>query len=224
MGGPELSESPGLLCARAQVAEELHLSSDECGAGDPAISAGDRSSSQRCGHDDDEAVALDGTNYSFRGVANQEFTDKLRRAQEILSHAVPNGDPIQVLSRALDLLIEQHAKSVAEPVRARAAKTTASVPAAASVTPKRSRHIPAAIARAVRRRDEDCCSFTLPDGTRCGSRWKLELDHIKPFALGGESTLENLRLACGAHNLVHARRTFGDDVAARHRPKESRTP
>lgn len=167
-----------------------------------------------------EAVALDGANYSFRGVANQEFTDKLRRAQEILSHAVPNGDPIQVLSRALDLLIEQHAKTVAEPVRPRAEKRAATT---ANVTGKRSRHIPAAIARAVRRRDEGCCSFKLPDGTRCGSRWKLELDHIKSFALGGESTLENLRLACGAHNAVHARRTFGNDVVARHRPKETRT-
>ena len=172
-----------------------------------------------------EATALDGANYSFRGVANQEFTDKLRRAQEILSHAIPNGDPIQVLTRALDLLIEQHAKTLAEPLRARALKTTAtaSVPTTETATHERSRHIPADIARAVRRRDGDCCSFLLSDGTRCASRWKLELDHIKSFALGGESTLENLRLACGAHNALHARRTFGAEIAARRRRTEART-
>ena len=157
-----------------------------------------------------EATALDGALYAFRGVANQEFTDKLRRAQEILSHAVPNGDPIQVLSRALDLLIEQHAKTLAEPARPRAKKRVTTAP-----TEKTSRHIPAAIARAVRRRDEDCCSFVLADGTRCASRWKLELDHVIAFALGGKSTVENLRVACGAHNSLHARRTFGDDVGRR---------
>src|SRR2546425_5902793 len=33
--------------------------------------------------------------------------DKLRRAQALLSHAVPNGDVAEVLDRALDVLIEQ---------------------------------------------------------------------------------------------------------------------
>ena len=58
-------------------------------------------------------------------------------------------------------------------------------------------------------RDGGRCTFTAPDGTRCGSRWKLELDHVWPKALGGPSTVEGLRLRCRAHNLLHAEEIFG---------------
>jgi hypothetical protein len=37
----------------------------------------------------------------------------------------------------------------------------------------------------------------------------LEFDHILPVARGGESTADNLRLRCRAHNQYEAERTFG---------------
>jgi 5-methylcytosine-specific restriction endonuclease McrA len=37
----------------------------------------------------------------------------------------------------------------------------------------------------------------------------LELDHIVPVALGGRSTVDNLRLCCRAHNTLHAEQVFG---------------
>jgi hypothetical protein len=40
----------------------------------------------------------------------------------------------------------------------------------------------------------------LPSGEHCDSRRRLELDHITPLALGGKSTVENLRVACRSHN------------------------
>ena len=72
----------------------------------------------------------------------------------------------------------------------------------------RSRHIPAAVKREVWRRDQGCCSYVDPhSGRRCGSRYRLEIDHIVPFALGGASDLINLRLRCEAHHrLRHAHR------------------
>lgn len=73
----------------------------------------------------------------------------------------------------------------------------------------RARVIPAAVRRAVWARDQGCCSWQSRDGRRCGSRWKLELDHITPVAHGGESTEENLRLICRAHNVRHAEQIFG---------------
>ncbi|HYQ27068.1 MAG TPA: HNH endonuclease, partial [Polyangiaceae bacterium] len=36
-----------------------------------------------------------------------------------------------------------------------------------------------------------------------------ELDHVDPWAEGGESTIENLRLRCRAHNQRYARLYFG---------------
>jgi 5-methylcytosine-specific restriction endonuclease McrA len=75
----------------------------------------------------------------------------------------------------------------------------------ATPNPDLKRRCPAAVARAVFLRDGQQCSYVSPDGRRCSARRWLELDHIDPFALGGESTVENLRLRCRAHNQRHAR-------------------
>ena len=46
--------------------------------------------------------------------------------------------------------------------------------------------------REVWRRDQGCCTYVAPhSGRRCGSRYRLEIDHIKPFALGGATELSN---------------------------------
>ena len=69
----------------------------------------------------------------------------------------------------------------------------------------RSRYIPAAVRREVWRRDRGRCSYVphhsgRESGRRCGSRYRLEIDHIVPFALGGANELSNLRLHCEAHH------------------------
>ena len=72
----------------------------------------------------------------------------------------------------------------------------------------RSRYIPAAVKREVWRRDQGCCSYVdRHGGRRCGSRYRLEIDHVVPFALGGGAEPANLRLRCEAHHrLRHAQR------------------
>jgi len=72
-----------------------------------------------------------------------------------------------------------------------------------------SRHVPAAIRDAVFRRDGGRCTYVGSGGVRCSARTGLELDHIKPFALGGGHTVDNLRLLCAAHNRLRAERSFG---------------
>ena len=63
------------------------------------------------------------------------------------------------------------------------------------------RAIPAAIKRAVWERDQGRCSYVDPaTGRRCSSRHLLQLDHIRPWARGGEAQLDNLRLLCHAHH------------------------
>ena len=63
-----------------------------------------------------------------------------------------------------------------------------------------SRHIPAEVKRAVWLRDLGRCTFVGANNRRCTSRGFLEFDHIVPFAVGGEATVENLRLLCKIHN------------------------
>lgn len=77
--------------------------------------------------------------------------------------------------------------------------------------------IPAEVRRQVWARDGGRCTFVARDGTRCESRWKLELDHVTPWALGGSSTENDLRLRCRAHNLFHAEEVFGREHMERFR-------
>ena len=72
----------------------------------------------------------------------------------------------------------------------------------------RSRYIPVAVKREVWRRDQGRCSYVdRHSGRRCGSRYRLEVDHIVPFALGGGAEPGDLRLLCEAHHrLRHAQR------------------
>jgi len=74
---------------------------------------------------------------------------------------------------------------------------------------RKRRHYSSVVVRAVYLRDGEQCSFVSPDGRRCCSRQRLELDHIEPVAVGGADTIENLRLLCRAHNQRYARLYFG---------------
>lgn len=94
---------------------------------------------------------------------------------------------------------------------AAASAGTAAAPATlpARVTARPSRHIPAAVRRAVWTRDRGRCAFVGRNGHRCGERAFLELHHVTPFAVGGGSTVANLRLLCRAHNGLESTRWYG---------------
>jgi 5-methylcytosine-specific restriction endonuclease McrA len=67
--------------------------------------------------------------------------------------------------------------------------------------------ISTAVRDAIHIRDGARCTHQTPHG-RCSQTRYLEIDHIRPVALGGANTLENLRLLCRRHNQDRARRTF----------------
>jgi hypothetical protein len=46
-------------------------------------------------------------------------------------------------------------------------------------------------------------------GRRCAETHRLELHHLRAFALGGEHTEHNLTLRCHAHNALAAEDDFG---------------
>jgi hypothetical protein len=75
---------------------------------------------------------------------------------------------------------------------------------------KFSRYIPVNVKRAVWQRDEGKCNFVdKKSGRKCGCKYGLEIDHIKPFAMGGKNVEQNLRLRCFAHNQLAAIESFG---------------
>jgi hypothetical protein len=152
--------------------------------------------------------------YQVRFTASAQTCEKLRLAQDLLRHAVPNGDVAEIVDRALTALLESLArKKFAETKRPRASRSTSP-----SV-----RHIPAEVKRAVRLRDGNCCAFVGTDGRRCSARAFLEFHHVKPFGVGGEATVENIQLRCGPHNRYEAdlyygasRPKGGEDVLREH--------
>ncbi len=73
----------------------------------------------------------------------------------------------------------------------------------------RPRYIPAKTRDAVFKRDNGKCTYVGKTGRRCGSTHNLQIDHIVPFARGGKNTLSNLRLLCGKHNRLEAKRILG---------------
>jgi len=72
-----------------------------------------------------------------------------------------------------------------------------------------SRYIPQRVRDEVHARDKGCCSYVSPGGRRCGSKWDLQIDHIVPFARGGDNSPGNLRLLCAKHNRLEAERVYG---------------
>jgi hypothetical protein len=138
--------------------------------------------------------------YRLELTIGGETLKKLRRAQDLLRHAIPSGDEAAILDRALTaLLAELDRKKLAAPDRPRPSRGTR----------PGSRHVSAAVTREVWRRDESRCAYVGPNGHRCPARAFLELHHKKPFAVGGEPTVENMELRCRRHNGYEARVYFG---------------
>ena len=62
------------------------------------------------------------------------------------------------------------------------------------------------------------CEYLSPDGRRCGSQFKLEIDHKIPVAHGGGNNLENLQLLCRGHNLMFASQKIGRGIMRKYVP------
>lgn len=138
--------------------------------------------------------------YMVKFTASAETYEKLRRAQDLLRHQIPDGDPAAILDRALTALLEKLAKQ-------KFAATNR--PHASCGAGPGSRHIPAQVKRVVWLRDGGQCAFVAENGHRCTERGFLEYHHVDPFAAGGKATVENIQLRCRAHNGHDAEAYFG---------------
>lgn len=143
--------------------------------------------------------------YKVQFTADQDTHDKLRHAQALLRHQISSGDLCAIVNKALTLLI-------ADAERTKIGKVAR--PRAGGKDPRPgSRHIPAAVRRAVAARDKEQCAFVGHAG-RCPERGFLEFHHVRPFAAGGPATVENIELRCRAHNAHEAVVFFGEEAAS----------
>ena len=119
-------------------------------------------------------------------------------ARQVLSGKLPKGASLEELFVAgLESIISGHKKKI---------KSLGSRKARKSKT--RSRHIPAKVRKEVLERDNHQCAY-VSAGKVCCSKWDIELDHLVPFAEGGQHTPENLRVLCRAHHQYVTEQRFG---------------
>jgi len=155
--------------------------------------------------------------YLVRFTAGAELREKLERLQTLMRRSVPDGD----LARIIEI-------AITEKLQRLEAKRFAKTPAprrslARTDTTPTSRHIPAAVKRAVHRRDDGRCTYRDKQGRRCAKRHDLEFHHKHPFARGGGHSPANLTLMCRTHNALLAEQDYGEDVMARFRVATSRS-
>lgn len=132
----------------------------------------------------DRIEPLGAARYKVQFTASQELVDKLKQAQALLSHRVPDGDLSQVLDQALSLLNERLLKERFA-IGADGGSEHDDVAGDPSSAPVSrfggSRHIPNAIKREVVRRDGLRCTFVDSDGRRCEQTHFLEFHHRVPW-------------------------------------------
>ena len=188
----------GLLCGSAVVATELAMATakDEPRPVAPALAPAPRAT----------VAPLSPDRYVIKVTVGRDTHEKLRRAQDLLRHALPSGDPAAIVDRALTVLVEQLE-------RRRCA--TSDRPRSKVVSAASSRRVPANVKRLVWERDGGRCAFVGTQG-RCPETGFLEFHHVVPFAAGGVTSVDNLTLRCRSHNVYEAWScTWGRLVPAR---------
>jgi len=116
-----------------------------------------------------------------------------------------------------DYVNKKKPKAVAVIATPRAAAETQSVKTQESRVLMSSRYIPRRVKDVVRIRDIERCTYVSPEGRRCSETMRLQFDHREPFALGGKSKGDNIRLRCFSHNQLYAEQVFGREFMDRKR-------
>jgi hypothetical protein len=157
--------------------------------------------------------------YKVQFTASAELHDKLERLRALMRSQLPDGDLAAVIDHAVsETLTRLEARRFAKTSAPRKELSdTSTAPA--------SRHVPAAVRRAVRVRDGDRCGFVDTRGRRCSERDRLEFHHRHPFGMGGDHDPGNVGLLCRAHNQLLARSDYGLLATTRRdRPRDWASP
>ncbi|MES2769030.1 MAG: HNH endonuclease signature motif containing protein [Bdellovibrionota bacterium] len=168
-------------------------------------------------------------------VLNKDLISKLDKIKALMSHKNPSMtdqelieamaeiviqkiDPIEKANRAkirkqknntpqlpIEEVKKQQSKNILETKPSGSRLDASSLKNRQSRTSvSHTRYIPSTIKHAVYKRDKGQCTHK-----SCNSNKFLEYDHITPIAMGGKTTIQNLRLLCRTHNQRAAIEKFG---------------
>ena len=136
---------------------------------------------------------------------SREVLENLDELKALLAHGLGSLNGYgEVIAKLADRVLKEEKKKrgiqQTEPI-----SPGANVKASARKLPAESnpgtRTASRAISRQVWQRAKGCCEYVDPKtARRCGSRFALEVDHVRPWARGGETAMENLQLLCSAHH------------------------
>ncbi|WP_413587377.1 HNH endonuclease [Bdellovibrio sp. HCB274] len=132
----------------------------------------------------------------------KEVHTKIQRAQELLSHSLPDRDLGQFLGFLAEKVIAQKTGMKLKPPSNKAKST-------ATVAAENGAKQPAMIVKRIRKQ-QGCCQYVdKKTGHRCKSVWKLQIDHKQSQWAGGDNSQENLQILCAAHNRMKYDREAG---------------
>ena len=135
----------------------------------------------------------------IKAVIDEECHKNLQELKSLLSHKNPSlsyGELLSILSKEALKKHDPRRRNIREK-KTSSEKTITSAPKSRKI----SRTIPSRLRKYIWERDEGQCTYVHRETEhRCSARHLLQIDHIQPFALGGKTEKENLRLLCAGHN------------------------
>jgi hypothetical protein len=145
-------------------------------------------------------------------ILDPELLRKLTRIKVLLGHRFPLGNWADIINEICDETLEridplikaerarERSGYVAEERHVAIGKTRQRDETENTAKPARTWISTATRSRVWKRDGGRCVHIDPKSGLRCNSTLRIEIDHIRPVALGGENSTENLRLLCRAHN------------------------
>lgn len=152
----------------------------------------------------DQTRAISGNSTEIRFTADAELLEMLKQIQALTAH-----NKLEPGFNGLLKFIATQALGKLDPARQTQRKTLSPEKVAMEHVAK-SRFIPVSLKREIWKKNNGSCVYVSPiTGIKCGSKYGLQLDHISPWAMGGETHVRNLRLLCGSHNRLVAVEAYG---------------
>lgn len=134
---------------------------------------------------------------------SKEEMERLDEAKAILSHALSEGNFKDMILHMADRVIKQRRNTDSKNNQKTVSKIGDRVTDVSDKAASRNQ-IQSGISSSIRRqtfqRDMSCQYQDPLTNKVCGSKYFLEIDHIKPRWVGGSHDAQNLRVLCSAHN------------------------
>ncbi len=121
-------------------------------------------------------------------IASDTLLEKVNRFKELTSHKNSQASFSELFDQMAEIVLNK-----IDPLKKKSATPKSTPPAELKLSSNNPRHVPSKIKNFVWHRDQGQCSI-------CASKYFVQIDHIRPIALGGQSSSENLRLLCAGHN------------------------